>query len=95
MSHGHATLRRLAASRKAVLTSTLLRSKVFCLQSRHRRSVWQIMRRQASAVVAMEHEKKILWSPQGKRERGDQSAILPRISQGEKFQKNSVKAELG
>lgn len=60
------------------------------------------MRRQASAVVATKREK-ILWSPRGKRELGAQSAILlrkvgggfKRLSWGEEFPINSVKAEPG
>lgn len=64
------TLRHLAASRKAVLTLTLLWSKTFCLQSRHRRTVQQIKRRQTSAVVAVKHEKNTT-SPGGKSEHVD------------------------
>lgn len=74
---------------------------MFCLQSRHRRTVQQIKRRQASAVVAAKHEKNTM-GPGGKRERVDQSAILPekvgdcrRERRRETFQINSVKAEPG
>lgn len=84
-----------------MLTPTLLRSKVFCLQSRHRRSVQLITRREASAVVATKREK-ILWSPGGKGELGARSAIRLRkvgggfkSEPGEEFPINSVKAEPG